>query len=228
MSELATVVRARELQDRLDELRAAVELAVAEHERGLAPERIFGRLRRELEHVPAGRWSEQVCIEKAQEWNARFGEPPAALDWNPARAKADGHPELAERWAQGDWPSLRTIVRLFVRWNLFLEAAGFEVRAGPEDLSAAGGRIDYDGFPVWTGWTLLAMLRKRAGLSQQELAARMGTTHGYVGLMERGVKTNPTVRTVLALAQAFGIGPGALMTHEPAEAPPGDGRPADS
>lgn len=48
--------------------------------------------------------------------------------------------------------------------------------------------------------------RTDAGLSQQELAARMGTTQPFVARLESG-RTMPSMRTWLRVAQATGTKP---------------------
>jgi hypothetical protein len=84
MTEEQLALRARELEDRLEELRAAVLEALRAHEEGEPSDIIFSSLRQKLEHVPAGRWDQASCVAAAHEWASRYGEPPAALDWNPA------------------------------------------------------------------------------------------------------------------------------------------------
>ncbi|WP_336922176.1 ATP-binding protein [Aquipuribacter sp. SD81] len=52
---------------------------------------------------------------------------------------------------------------------------------------------------------LLRDLRERAGLTQEELAARAGLTPHGVGALERGVRTRPYPHTVRSLADALGL-----------------------
>lgn len=53
-------------------------------------------------------------------------------------------------------------------------------------------------------------LRFRAGLTQQELADKAGTTQTTVARIERDV-VQPEVTTIRKLAQALGITPGDLL-----------------
>src|SRR5262245_61375926 len=67
-------------------------------------------------------------------------------------------------------------------------------------------------------------LREQAGLSQQQLADRLGTTVRNISRLETGVQ-EPTWPTVLALAEVFGVDCNAF-TQEPAARPePSRGRP---
>jgi transcriptional regulator with XRE-family HTH domain len=70
----------------------------------------------------------------------------------------------------------------------------------------------------------LKELRERAGWTQAELAQRAGLTKDGVAHLEQG-RREPGWSTVLALADALGVGPQAF-TEAPAERPPsGPGRP---
>jgi transcriptional regulator with XRE-family HTH domain len=52
--------------------------------------------------------------------------------------------------------------------------------------------------------------REAAGISQEELAARMGVEQGYVSRLERGGK-NPTIVTIWHAAEALGVPPAVLF-----------------
>ncbi len=54
--------------------------------------------------------------------------------------------------------------------------------------------------------------REKAGLLQSELAERTGLNQQRVSLIEAG-KRNITLKTLIALAAAFGIEPGDLLTE---------------
>ena len=62
-------------------------------------------------------------------------------------------------------------------------------------------------------------LRRAAGLSQEELAGRLGVSRQSVSLWEQGV-TNPTVENIYAMAEVLGVSFDELM------AVPGDPAPA--
>ena len=51
---------------------------------------------------------------------------------------------------------------------------------------------------------ILLDARKKAGLTQQELAERIGANKGYISRLERGL-TIPTVSTLYRIAAAMGL-----------------------
>lgn len=211
--------RNRELEERLDELRMAVASSVERFEHGESPDVVIGELRKALEHAPAGRWDPEGCIEAAHEWNERYGEPPAAINWNPAGMRQRKREHLMARWLEGDWPSLRTIVRLFGSWNAFMAEAGFAPRDGSDPTRRGpGGPGRLERLPLWTGWNMVGGYRERIGLSQARLAEQSGISVEYLGFIERGQQTNPSVRVVVALGLALGIGPRALIEFEVGQA----------
>lgn len=54
------------------------------------------------------------------------------------------------------------------------------------------------------------LLRKQAGLSQEELAFQAEMKRGYVSDLERG-KRNPSVKALGRLAHALGVPPSRLL-----------------
>jgi transcriptional regulator with XRE-family HTH domain len=52
--------------------------------------------------------------------------------------------------------------------------------------------------------------RVSAGLSQEELAARIGVEQGYVSRLEAGSR-NPTIVTIWHAAEALGVRPASLF-----------------
>ena len=66
----------------------------------------------------------------------------------------------------------------------------------------------------------LATLRWSACLSRDQLAERSGVSAGLIQSLEQGRAANPTLRTLLGLAQGLGVTVGELI-EGPSEA--GDG-----
>src|SRR4051812_6348315 len=54
-------------------------------------------------------------------------------------------------------------------------------------------------------------LRERAGLSQQQMAERGELSLSLVAKLEQGKKADPRTSTLLALAGALGVTPGAVL-----------------
>lgn len=61
-------------------------------------------------------------------------------------------------------------------------------------------------------WRTLRQARKAARLTTRDLARLAGLSHSYIGLLERGVKTNPSRDVVLRLATALGCTPAEIPT----------------
>ncbi len=57
----------------------------------------------------------------------------------------------------------------------------------------------------------VAELREQAGISQNELGRRAGVTGRIVSYIELGVRPNPTLSTILALARGLGVPPSELI-----------------
>jgi transcriptional regulator with XRE-family HTH domain len=57
----------------------------------------------------------------------------------------------------------------------------------------------------------LKSLREAAGLSQQEVAMRADLSLSLVAKLEQGKKADPRASTLLALAEALAVRPGALL-----------------
>ena len=76
--------------------------------------------------------------------------------------------------------------------NIF-GAKGTESRRAAEDLA-------------WQEYNAQILLdaRKNAGLTQEALAERIGTTKGYISRVERGI-TTPTISTFYRIVAAMGL-----------------------
>jgi transcriptional regulator with XRE-family HTH domain len=56
----------------------------------------------------------------------------------------------------------------------------------------------------------LRELRKRAGLSQEEFAAKIQIHRTYIGAVERGER-NPSLKNILKFARALNVEPASLF-----------------
>lgn len=206
--------RLRDLEERLEELRSAVLSGLEAHERGVPADAVLKELRHAVEHVPAGRWSVPACTAAAVEWAERYGEPPTAIDWNPSAMRQRGREELLDRWNDGDWPSQRTIVRLFGSWNKFMVEAGFTPRLQAASHGPGGAGKGLDHLPLWEGWQIVGAYRDQRGLTQTAVAKRAQISYEYFRSIEVGKQTNPGVRVVIALARALTLPPAALVGYD--------------
>lgn len=82
---------------------------------------------------------DQVLV-AIREWTRRYGEPPAQTDLDPWRARRTGQPWRAERYLQGDWPSLTTVRHHHGTLTAAVHAAGLEPRPQAETVTARGLR----------------------------------------------------------------------------------------
>ncbi|MBA5639475.1 helix-turn-helix transcriptional regulator [Duganella sp. LX20W] len=57
---------------------------------------------------------------------------------------------------------------------------------------------------------VLRSFRKKAGLSQEQLALEAGVERNFVSLIERGIN-QPTIRIIFKLAAALQVDPSAMM-----------------
>jgi transcriptional regulator with XRE-family HTH domain len=51
----------------------------------------------------------------------------------------------------------------------------------------------------------LKQIREAHGLTQEQLAKKVGVTQGYIGHLERGLKKHPSLPTLKKLAKALGV-----------------------
>lgn len=81
-------------------------------------------------------------------------------------------------------------------------SAELEREFGPKGSASRKAAED----KAWEEYNAQILLdaRKRAGLTQQELAQRIGANKGYVSRLERGL-TIPTVSTLYRIAAAMGL-----------------------
>jgi hypothetical protein len=80
----------------------------------------------------ANRAGRQRALAEIRHWADLYGEPPSAVDWNMAHARAafgaERLAELRRRHADYDWPHTSGVVHLFGSWNAAIAEAGFEPR----------------------------------------------------------------------------------------------------
>lgn len=70
-------------------------------------------------------WQPELILTRIREWNARYGSPPTAADWNPALIRsAVRRDAVRATFDAGDWPYVTEVVRRFGSWNAAIKAAG--------------------------------------------------------------------------------------------------------
>lgn len=73
---------------------------------------------------PEPQWTKDTIVEAIHRFERRNGRRPTSLDFNPADAKAKGHPERAAHFAEaGDYPHVATVQKVYGKWSAALEAA---------------------------------------------------------------------------------------------------------
>lgn len=60
----------------------------------------------------------------------------------------------------------------------------------------------------------LKRCRKKAGLTQRDLAERVNVTTGYISHLEKGVRTNPSLDLVEKIAMALDVSVSELLTKK--------------
>lgn len=122
VGEGAQAVRA--LDDYLASKDAALELPDGSLPASVTFERPQSRREPEGPVVRCGAWTGESIARAIRRWAVEHdGEPPRALEWNPARAIEKGHPEFAERFEAGDWPHYKTVRRRYRSWGLAVRTA---------------------------------------------------------------------------------------------------------
>ena len=51
----------------------------------------------------------------------------------------------------------------------------------------------------------IKQLRERKNLTLQGFAEKIGSSHGYISRLERGIEKNPSVTLIIAICTVFGI-----------------------
>jgi hypothetical protein len=74
-------------------------------------------------------WTPERIVFAIRAWAEENGDIPAAIDWNPAMARANGHLDKVEKFYSEDaWPDLSTVQARFGSWSAAIRAAGFTPR----------------------------------------------------------------------------------------------------
>ena len=61
----------------------------------------------------------------------------------------------------------------------------------------------------------ISYYRKRAGLTQEDLAERVGVSTSYIGMIEApGVNKSASLKTLYAIATALGVPPYKLLQND--------------
>jgi hypothetical protein len=60
-------------------------------------------------------WTRERILEAILAWQARYGTPPSSYDWSRTHARRKGG-EALQRLQDADWPSPRTVTRLYGTW----------------------------------------------------------------------------------------------------------------
>lgn len=73
-------------------------------------------------------WTRNRVLDRIEEWNCRYGRPPASTEWNRALARQRGYDDvLAIIAAEPNyWPHIRTVTNLFGTWRAAIRAAGLQ------------------------------------------------------------------------------------------------------
>lgn len=85
----------------------------------------------------AGHRGREAVLVALRTWHDRYGAPPTMADWEPSRARRLGQHWRAERYAAGDWPSMRTVRYHFDTLSAAVVEAGLKpVRRGRRSAAA--------------------------------------------------------------------------------------------
>jgi hypothetical protein len=95
--------------------------------------------------VPLAVLERARLVAAVHRWVEEHGRAPRVIDWDPARARLQGRPDLAERFEQqGTWPRFTLVRRHFGGFGELLRAAGLPAaprRAGRHRTAWSGDDI---------------------------------------------------------------------------------------
>ena len=98
------------------------------------------------------RYSREEILEAIRRWAGRYGEPPLMIDWDQSRARRMSQQWRADRFGEGDWPTVRMVRGRFETFNAAVREAGLTPREAPSRRAAglAGSSAVLDAMVEWT------------------------------------------------------------------------------
>lgn len=127
-----------------------------EHDARAAVDRILAAHEVDAVRLPApaqSRFSREDIVVAIGRWIEEYGGPPTVFDWDPSWARRRGQAWRAERFAEGDWPTISIVRRQFGNMSKALFAAGVRPRSGPVGVRAhlLSDEDVLDAIREWTG-----------------------------------------------------------------------------
>ena len=128
-----------------------VALTTPQDETTFQIERLGSRPRRSPRTTARYTFTAAEIMELLQRWTRTYGEPPCAIDLEPARARRLGQGWRAERFESGQWPSARMVVTQFGSFTAALSASGITARRAPVRAAPnlTGPRAVTDAIRAW-------------------------------------------------------------------------------
>jgi hypothetical protein len=100
---------------------------------------------------PRSSLSREDIVGAIQRWVDLYGSAPVMLDWDPARARRQGHGWRAGRFEAGQWPTARVVCGAFGSFSAAVAQAGYVPRPAPSRVRAnlAGPEDVLDAIREW-------------------------------------------------------------------------------
>ena len=126
----------------------------------------------------------EEILKAIRRWSLAYGEPPTHLDWEPARARRLGQAWRAERFEDGQWPTVRMVRRQFSTMNDAVRQTGMRPRRAPArirpNLSSADAITEamiewtrrYGDVPCMADWGPGACPPSRPGVADSSVQRR--------------------------------------------------------
>jgi HNH endonuclease len=109
-------------------------MRLTEHDARGALDSLMAAHQADWARLPApahSRFTRDAIVAAIHLWVEQHGAPPTVFDWDPAWARRRGEEWRAERFEQGDWPTLAVVKRQFGNMSKALFHAGLRPRRGP-------------------------------------------------------------------------------------------------